>query len=257
MAFTQDDVLGRQYSTFDKYSEQISNLPDHAPLTRRDLLVPAFCREAKRDLKVYYAPFDYINEQAKVVLVGITPGFTQMELAFRTARQALTDSSSPEVALRNAKNAASFGGSMRSHLTNMLDGIGLPQALGIASSLALFDQHSALVHTTSLLRYPVFRRDDNYRGPARHVLGSSLLMGYVRTLLHEDLSCTGGALVIPLGTCVSEVLQASMDTLGLDPERCLFGFPHLSGGNGHRTSHYAERKDELARKVEHWFQAQI
>lgn len=37
-------------------------------------------------------------------------------------------------------------------------------ALGISSTRELFGRHDSLVHTTSALRYPVFRDGDNYGG---------------------------------------------------------------------------------------------
>ncbi len=37
-------------------------------------------------VSVYYAPFDYIITKARVVIVGITPGPTQMSNAVRVAR---------------------------------------------------------------------------------------------------------------------------------------------------------------------------
>lgn len=37
-------------------------------------------------LDVHYAPFHYLNENARVVLMGLTPGWTQMEKAFRAAK---------------------------------------------------------------------------------------------------------------------------------------------------------------------------
>lgn len=38
-------------------------------------------------IEVCYAPFEHINPQARVVIVGITPGRTQMLNALKEARQ--------------------------------------------------------------------------------------------------------------------------------------------------------------------------
>ena len=40
-------------------------------------------------VSVYYAPFDYIDGDAKIVIAGITPGKTQMLNALREARKQL------------------------------------------------------------------------------------------------------------------------------------------------------------------------
>lgn len=61
-------------------------------------------------LSIYYAPFDYTNTQAKVVIVGITPGKTQMVNALNEAHRQLNRGASMEDALRAAKRTASFSG---------------------------------------------------------------------------------------------------------------------------------------------------
>jgi hypothetical protein len=42
-------------------------------------------------LKMYYSPFDWANTDAKIIILGITPGWTQMEIACRVARQTLAN----------------------------------------------------------------------------------------------------------------------------------------------------------------------
>ena len=133
----------------------IRALPARAPLGRDDLLVPGFRLHQDGPLAVYYAPFDHVNERSRVVVVGITPGWAQMEVSLRQARVDLLGGRPlPEVAER-AKYAASFAGSMRTNLVAMLDGIGVPGALGIGSAAALFAVHRTLLHPTSIVRYPV------------------------------------------------------------------------------------------------------
>ncbi len=45
--------------------------------------------DSNGDMKIYYAPFEYTNPSARIVLVGITPGPTQMVNANNEARRAL------------------------------------------------------------------------------------------------------------------------------------------------------------------------
>ena len=42
-----------------------------------------------RNLEIYYAPFDYVQPNAKLVIVGITPGRVQAENALRAAHLAI------------------------------------------------------------------------------------------------------------------------------------------------------------------------
>src|SRR5690349_2224573 len=69
------------------------------------------------DLHVAYAPFDHVAAEARLVVVGITPGLTQAVAALQEARKGLSAGHSHAQVLRNAKLTASFsGGAMRSNL---------------------------------------------------------------------------------------------------------------------------------------------
>ena len=235
-----------------RFAPLIRSLPARAPLERGDLLVPGFRLHQDGALAVYYAPFDHVNERARVVVVGITPGWAQMEISFRQARTDLLGGRPlPEVAER-AKYAASFAGSMRTNLVAMLDGIGVPGALGIESTAILFGAHRALLHPTSVVRYPVFVGGANYTGHKPRLLVHPLLRDYAFGPFAGELRRTGDALVVPLGRAVSEVLAALSDNGVLQAERCLLGFPHPSGANGHRLREYTATRDDMVRQVQAW-----
>jgi hypothetical protein len=74
-------------------------------------------------LSVYYAPWDWVNTTAKVMLVGITPGAYQATEALREAQACLRAGCSSEETLRRAAAVGSFSGPMRMHLVTMLDGV--------------------------------------------------------------------------------------------------------------------------------------
>jgi hypothetical protein len=89
-------------------------------------------------MALYYAPFDYVNEAARIILMGITPGRWQMCEACLAARQAIARGATDDEVLREAKNKASFAGPMRANLVGMLDGIGIALQLDVASCASLF-----------------------------------------------------------------------------------------------------------------------
>lgn len=96
-------------SKLEEYRDYIVSLPS-GNLTKEDLLVSNLLVSEQDGLKIYYAPFDYINDQAKIMILGITPGFTQMELALRQARQDLLDGISvTEINKRAKQIRPSFG----------------------------------------------------------------------------------------------------------------------------------------------------
>ena len=233
----------------DVFMDRILALPERQMYERSDLLVSAFEVGRTDGLAVYYAPFDAPNRPASVVIVGVTPGWTQMQIAFRTARQELLGGASHSTACAEAKVQASFAGSMRTTLVTMLDAIGLPRCLGISSSLDLFDTHRTFLHTTSTVRYPVFAGDSNYTGSGPTLAKSPMLMDFARTLLVNELREVDARVVVPLGRRVDEAL-AALENEGLLPRgRRLAGFPHPSGANGHRARQFTERQFALAHQL--------
>ena len=58
---------------FHTYKSKILQLSDleEEKLKSEDFLLD---RDEKKQLDIYYAPFEYINPDAKVVIAGITPG---------------------------------------------------------------------------------------------------------------------------------------------------------------------------------------
>jgi hypothetical protein len=196
-----------------------------------------------------------INRSAKIVIVGITPGFQQMEIAIRFARGALASGRTNSEACIEAKARASFAGTMRLNLIAMLNGIGLHEALGITDCGGLFDAFQFQLHTTSAIRYPVFVRGENYTGHTPRPLRHLVLREMIFSVLAPELAAVPDALIVPLGKAVEECLSALISSGLLNPDRCLFGFPHPSGGNGHRKRLFEENRDVLKMKAASWFAA--
>ena len=94
------------------------------------------------DDKILFEPtgFEYQNTKAKVVIVGITPGNSQL----KGNREGLD--------LREIKRKNAFAGSMRPHLINMLDYIGVNRLLDIESCRSLWEEDFDKVDMTSLLK---------------------------------------------------------------------------------------------------------
>jgi hypothetical protein len=151
---------------------------------------------------------------------------------------------------QRAKQRASFAGSMRKHLTAMLDGLGLPSLLGIASSESLFSEDRGLLHTSSAIRYPVFVQGRNYTGHSPRILDTPSLRWFLDNVLPEELCQVPQAAIIPLGKSVSEVLDYLASRGSIERGRCLLGFPHPSGANGHRVREFEENFSRLARQLE-------
>jgi len=236
----------------EKYKSFIESLPPGS-LSKEQLFVKQLLLHEEHDMSIYYVPYEYVNTAAKVMIIGITPGFTQMEVAIRSAREDLANGVSYDLIDQRAKKLASFAGSMRKNLIDMLDQIELPAALGIKSSELLFYELRDLLHTTSAIRYPVFIKGKNYTGHSPVILKSKTLYHYAESIFLPELLAVKDALVIPLGKSVSDVVKHFADKGWIDKKRCLFEMPHPSGANGHRKSQFEQNKAQMQQQVITWF----
>jgi hypothetical protein len=240
---------------FREFEGVIRTLPVRDRFERSDLLIPSLLLHREDSLEMYYAPFGAVNPSASVVLVGITPGWTQMEIAYRAARRDLDRGFTDEEICARAKQSASFAGTMRTNLIRMLDDLGLPGLLGIQSASDLFDSARQFVHTTSAIRYPVFVKGQNYTGHTPGILRNAFLRECVDAMLGPELVAVPGAIVVPLGNAVSEALGYLADRGQLSAERCLLGFPHPSGANGRRVREFVAHRQRLAERLESHFRS--
>ena len=93
------------------------------------------------DEKIIFEPteFDYVNPMAQVVIVGITPGNSQL------------DGSREGMSSKEIKRKYAFAGSMRPNLINLLDYIGVNSFLEIETCKSLWQEDFDKVDMTSLL----------------------------------------------------------------------------------------------------------
>lgn len=200
------------------------------------------------DIEVCYAPFEYLNPQARVVIVGITPGRTQMLTAVKEARRHIDHGSDASTTLQAAKRSAGFSGAIRPNLVGLLDSVGLQRWLGIPSCDALFGTAAHLMQTASVLRNPVFVGGKNYNG-APNMTRNPLLREQLQTHFGEDVRAFQKAIFIPLGDKVTEALHFLADQGRLERDRVLDGLPHPSGANAERIAYFMGKKSKSALSV--------
>jgi hypothetical protein len=206
----------------------------------QELHIASHDHGAKR-LDIAYAPFDHVNPEAQVVIVGITPGRQQMASALLECQRQLHSGAMREQALAAAKVYASFSGPMRANLISMLDDIGVARLLGLPSTAALWSDQSHLVHFTSALRYPVFVDGKNYSG-SPSMLRVPFLRNRLEAWLGEEMRRLPHALFVPLGPKVGEALAYLAPRIGIGQEQVLTGLPHPSGASGERIAYFLGRK---------------
>ena len=184
------------------------------------------------NIKIYYAPFDYINSKAKIMIVGITPGLQQMLQSF----QVINDGKS----LKEVKDLSSFKGSMRTTLIKYLDELEVNKKLKIKSCESLFNKNSKHLHTTSLVKYPVFDKGKNYSGS--NILKKKILIEFIEKNFLKELKTLKKAIIIPLGNTVSSTIEYLNNKYNLKLTCFLKGFPHPSGANARKNIQFKEHK---------------
>jgi hypothetical protein len=232
------------------HREAIAALPA-GELRREQLLDGRFLLHRGAGFSVHYAPFDHVNAAARVVLVGVTPGWEQMRLGYEIARDRLRAGAGDQAILAAVKRHASFAGT-RTRLAQWLDGIGVGRALGLPWTSALFEGRSDLLHTTAAVRYPVLCDDGRPWTGTRPAMAEPALREITRTLLAAELAQMPGALVVPLGVAVDEALSDLVAEGRLEAARCLVGFPHPSGLNVSGPQRYREAQPRLRAQVAAW-----
>jgi len=196
-------------------------------------------------IEIAYAPLDHVNTDARIVVVGLTPGRQQMRNALMEARRCLRAGRSEADALAAAKVFASFSGPMRAHLVAMLDSIGVNRLLGLQSVASLWDADAHLAHFTSALRYPVFIDGKNYSG-APPLLATPLLREQFLTRFVAEAAALRQAIFVPLGPQVGAAVEFAAEKARLDRNRVLAGLPHPSGANAERIAFFLGRKPRKA-----------
>ena len=184
---------------------------------------------------IYYAPFDYINSKAKIAIVGITPGLQQMTQSF----QAIKDGKS----LKEVKDLSSFKGSMRTTLIKYMDELKINKILKIESCESLFNLDSKYLHTTSLVKYPVFDKGKNYSGA--NILKKKILLEFIEENFLKELKILQNSIIIPLGNTVSSTIDYLNTKHQLNLKCFLKGFPHPSGLNVRKNIQFDENKKEM------------
>lgn len=236
------------------YIEVIKKLPIKSKYSKEELLINDFLIQKEGKVEIYYAPHnEYINPKAKVFIVGITPGFQQMNAAIVEARKGIENGLSIDEISYNCKVAARFSGSLRNNIISMLDGIYLNNALEINSCSELFKDKDYLLHTISLIPYSVFVDGNNYTGHTPKILKTPILMKYIENIFLDELSNLENVLIIPLGKAVEEVLDKFIKEGRIDEEYVLKGFPHPSGANGNRKKQYEDNKEKMIEHIKEIF----
>ena len=213
----------------------ISKIKRLKKIDKKSVVSKDFLVNKDGNIEIYYAPFDYINSKAKIVIVGITPGLQQMIQSF----QVIKDGKS----LKEVKDLSSFKGSMRTTLIKYMDELKINKILKIKSCESLFNLDNKYLHTTSLVKYPVFDKGMNYSGVS--ILKKKILLEFIEKNFLKELKILQKSIIVPLGNTVSSTIDYLNKKHQLKLRCFLKGFPHPSGLNVRKNIQFKENKKEM------------
>ena len=212
-----------------KFLKQIRSLKkiNKSTVTNKNFLI-----KREDNIEIYYAPFDYVNSKAKIMIVGITPGLQQMLQSFEAVNEGRS--------LKEVKDLSSFKGSMRTTLIKYLDELNINKKLRIKSCESLFNINSKYLHSTSLIKYPVFDKGRNYSGSG--LLKKKILLDFLEAHFVKELKKLDKTIIVPLGNTVSYTIDYLNNEFKLNLKCFLKGFPHPSGLNVRKDIQFKENK---------------
>lgn len=239
--------------TLKDYYKVIERLPFKTKYTKEELLIPELLVKEEKQIAIYYAAHnEYFNPKAKIFIVGITPGFAQMETSIVAARRCIEEHIPLEEMPYICKKEARFAGQLRKNIITMLDELKLGEALGLESTALLFGEADELLHTTSMLPFATFVKGKNYTGHAPELMKNHLLRTEVEAHFYPQVEALKDALIIPLGKCVEEVVNILIEKGTIEERQCLIGFPHPSGANVNRKRQFATEKEQMINKIKNF-----
>lgn len=221
-------------------------LKPNKPISLR--LYPKHAFKDEKEISVYFAPLEWVNSNAKIVFVGITPGESQMRAAWRETRQALRCGVPVEQAMSEVKRLCAFNderNQMRPNLYAQIEHWGIHSFLGYRSGESLFHEGWGDVQTSSVLPYPTFLNDENYNGKSPPLMEHQELKYFVLNKFVPIINAIPDAILFPLGPAVEAVVRY-LYSRKLISNPCAYGMLHPSGNNNYRIKYLCgSRTDPL------------
>jgi hypothetical protein len=199
-------------------------------------------------IAILWAPFDYVNRNARLAIVGVTPGPTQAMLSYKAVLSANAKGEDPEASLARTKAASSFRGNViEPNIKSLLEHSGVSERVGIDDIDELWSNEAHKVHFTSTIRYPTFLNRKLYNNQIDS-LKHPELRRYVENYLAEELSALPtGSLIVALGSRGPKIVRHAAKVAGIDRKRVV-ELPHPSGSAAGAVRDFlSERRTESFR----------
>jgi hypothetical protein len=196
-------------------------------------------------------PFEHVNVEARLVIVGITPGPIQRDQGYEEAGRLLRQGLPDDEILRRVKKLAAFGGpTMRPNLERMIDALDIMTLVGGGRATGLWEARAHLFHATSVVPHAAFDKGKPFAGSFEEIRRVEVLRrrferDFLPTLRHlrRDTYFTG------LGPTPAGALSFVANAGLIDGSRILGWLAHPSKSGGSQVNIYlGEKKVEELKK---------
>jgi len=208
-----------------------------------------FCLGKEGKYSLQYTPFEHIACKAKLVIVGITPGNTQLDLAYQVAQELLNAGRPTEKTLTEIKKVGAFGGnSMKPNLLKLLRHFQFEKLLDIDDVESLWKENAGLLHSTSVVPHAAFKDGKRFNGSFDEIMASRLLKEcFLDCFVPEVREINEKAFFVALGPCPQAALDWCVKAGVLRQKQVLGSFCHPSSAGGSTTRYYLREvtKDQL------------
>jgi hypothetical protein len=202
-----------------------------------------------KNLELQYIPFEHVNLEARLVIVGITPGNTQISSAYQKAQDLLkAGRPESEILVEVIKTGAFAGGTrtnrggMRANLVKMLHHFQFDRLLGISDAATLWAENAHLLHSTSVVPHAAFKSGKMFAGGFDKVKKSKLLFEcFMDCFVPSAQEMPTETLFVGLGKCPQAALEWCIESGILQRRQVLGAFCHPSGQGGSAVSYYLRK----------------
>jgi hypothetical protein len=198
-----------------------------------------------------YVPFEHVTAEAKLVIVGITPGPTQRDQACEEAGRLLRQGLPDDDILRRVKKFSAFGGpTMRPNLERMIDVLGIMALVGGGRAAELWEGRAHLMHATSVVPHAAFVEGKPFAGSFEEIQGVEVLRrSFERDFLPTLRHLRRDAYFIGLGPTPAAALSFAAGKGLIERSRILGWLAHPSKRGGSQVAIYlGEKKVEELKK---------
>ena len=150
-----------------------------------------------KNFEIYYAPIEYVNHKAKIVIINMAPDLSEMLESFKLVNQGVSPKKIKDKLILKTK--------IDQNLIKNLNKLNINGVLNIKSCESLFDKNKNFLHTTSIIKFPTFYK--NQRKIVIDIFKNKVLLNFVEKYFLKELRKLNNCIIVPINENVSSIIN--------------------------------------------------